>query len=241
MEMKFKPINTLSIKELFLTQIEELILSGELKPGDRLPTERELADEMNISKTIVHDGIRELSRIGFLDVISRKGVYVADYASTGNLDTMLAIIRYRGNMPDKKMITSLLDVRLYLECPALEKLCASCTAEDLSRLERIQEEMKKALDADIESFANLLFLYRRTIVVLSGNCISPLLMNAFFTASMAAWTDYCVFTGREETCRSLFMTTEYIRAGQAQAAVRLFRDHIEKYRQHLLAEQQDSV
>ena len=71
--MKFKAINTLSIKELFISQIEEMILSGELKPGDKLPTERELADEMNISKTIVHDGIRELARIGFLDVISRKG------------------------------------------------------------------------------------------------------------------------------------------------------------------------
>ena len=56
--MKFKAINTLSIKELFISQIEEMILSGELKPGDKLPTERELADEMNISKTIVHDGIR---------------------------------------------------------------------------------------------------------------------------------------------------------------------------------------
>ena len=77
--MKFKAINTLSIKELFISQIEEMILSGELKPGDKLPTERELADEMNISKTIVHDGIRELARIGFLDVISRKGIYVADY------------------------------------------------------------------------------------------------------------------------------------------------------------------
>ena len=91
--MKFKKINTLSIKELFISQIEEMILSGELEPGEKLPTEREIADEMNISKTIVHEGIRELSRIGFLDVVSRQGVYVADYTSTGNLDTLFAIIR----------------------------------------------------------------------------------------------------------------------------------------------------
>ena len=86
--MKFKKINTLSIKDMFLAQIEEMILSGELKPGDKLPTEREIADAMSISKTIVHEGIRELARMGFLDVISRQGVYVADYASTGNLDTL---------------------------------------------------------------------------------------------------------------------------------------------------------
>ena len=112
--MNFRKIDAPSIKELFLTQIEEMILSGELKPDDRLPSERELADTMGISKTIVHEGIRELTRMGFLEVKSRKGVYVADYARTGNLDTLFAIIRYRGGMPDKKMLIDLLNVRIHL-------------------------------------------------------------------------------------------------------------------------------
>lgn len=63
--MAFKKIDAPSIKELFLTQMEETILSGELRPGDKLPSERELADTMDISKTVVHEGIRELSRRGF--------------------------------------------------------------------------------------------------------------------------------------------------------------------------------
>ena len=94
--MKFGEIIAPSIKELFIQKIEGMILSGALKPGERLPTERELADEMNISKTIVHEGIRELSRLGFLDVVSRKGVTVADYAQNGNLDTLMAIMKYNG-------------------------------------------------------------------------------------------------------------------------------------------------
>ena len=53
--MKFGEIIAPSIKELFIQKIEGMILSGALKPGERLPTERELADEMNISKTIVHE------------------------------------------------------------------------------------------------------------------------------------------------------------------------------------------
>ena len=188
---------------MFLAQIEEMILSGELKPGDKLPTEREIADAMSISKTIVHEGIRELSRMGFLDVISRQGVYVADYASTGNLDTLLAIIRFRGGMPDKKMISSLLDMRIYLECPAIELLAASHTAEDIQKLTQLEETMCHAMDKSIKIFAETLFLYRRTLVVLSGNCISPLVMNAFFDASISAWADYCEFIGREATYASL--------------------------------------
>ena len=60
--MPFQEIVAPSIRELFVQQLTGLILSGELRPGDRLPTERELADEMKISKTVVHEGIRELRR-----------------------------------------------------------------------------------------------------------------------------------------------------------------------------------
>ncbi len=233
--MKFKKINTLSIKDMFLAQIEEMILSGELKPGDKLPTEREIADAMSISKTIVHEGIRELAHMGFLDVISRQGVYVADYASTGNLDTLLAIIRFRGGMPDKKMISSLLDMRIYLECPAIELLAASHTAEDIQKLTQLEETMLQAMDKDIKTFAEILFLYRRTLVVLSGNCISPLVMNAFFDASISAWADYCEFIGREAAFASLVQTTDYIKNGNATGAITLFKGQIEQYRRHLHA------
>ena len=47
--MAFRKIDAPSIKELFLSQMEEMILSGEQKPGDKLPPERELADTMGIS------------------------------------------------------------------------------------------------------------------------------------------------------------------------------------------------
>lgn len=231
--MDFKEINALSIKELFISQIEEMILSGELKPGDRLPSERELADKMNISKTIVHDGIRELSRIGFLDVVSRKGVYVADYTSTGNLDTLFAIIGYRGGMPDKKMINSLLDCRLYLECPALEILAENHTPEDIAQLKKLQDNVEAALAEDSKAFATALFIYRRTIVVLSGNCISPLVMNAFFTASISAWIDYSEFIGKENVYDTLVKTTQCIEDGCGEKAVELFQDCIRRYREHL--------
>lgn len=231
--LTFKKIDAPSIKELFLSQMEELILSGELKPGDRLPPERELADTMGISKTIVHDGLRELARIGFLDVVSRQGVYVADYTSTGNLDTLFAIIRYRGGMPDTKMLISLLDTRLYLECPAITQLAKSRNPAHIRELERLQEQVRLALPADINTFATALFAYRKRIVSLTGNCISPLIMNAFFTSSIAAWADYCEYIGRKRTVEVLEQTTAYIQSGDSQNAIRLFTECIEKYKGYL--------
>jgi len=71
--MAFHEIVAPTVKALFIQQIEGMILSGELRPGDRLPTERELADEMKISKTVVHEGLRELHRLGVLDIASPPG------------------------------------------------------------------------------------------------------------------------------------------------------------------------
>ena len=105
--MDFRPIVAPSIRELFIQQVEGAILSGQLKPGDRLPTERELADTMHISKTVVHEGLRELHRLGFLDITSRRGVTVADYAQTGSLETLTAIMDYHGGLPDEKTARSI--------------------------------------------------------------------------------------------------------------------------------------
>lgn len=113
--MDFRPIVAPSIRELFIQQLEGAILSGQLKPGDRLPTERELADTMHISKTVVHEGLRELHRLGFLDIASRRGVTVADYAQTGSLETLTAIMDYHGGLPDEKTARSILRLRYYLE------------------------------------------------------------------------------------------------------------------------------
>ena len=231
--MSFKKIDAPSIKELFLTQIQEMILSGELQPGDQLPPERELANTMGISKTIVHEGIRDLSHMGFLDVVSRKGVYVADYTSKGNLDTLFAMIRYHGGLPDDKMINDLLDIRLYLECPGLKAACLNRTPEDIVTLRNLQEKVLQADATDVEHCANTLIEYRRAICVLGGNCLTPLLMNAFYSLSFPAWVDYCSYFGQHRVYESLEKTTDYIEQQDVEQALSFFQDCVDTYKQHV--------
>ena len=157
--MPFQEIVAPSIRELFIQQLTGLILSGELRPGDRLPTERELADEMKISKTVVHEGIRELRRQGFLDVSSRRGVTVADYAQTGSLETLMAIMDYHGGLPDRKTACSILELRDYLEAPAMEHLAAHHTEADLAALRALQQQAEEASVRGEEEFAEALLRY----------------------------------------------------------------------------------
>ena len=153
--MRFGEIVAPSIKELFIQKLEEMILSGELKPGDKLPTERELADEMKISKTVVHEGIRELSRLGFLDVASRKGVTVADQ--------------------------------------------------------------------DLPSLAYALFRFHRTLVFLSGNSVTPLIMNGFMPSGLPFWEEYIRRSGVDFCIRRLELFLECIRDGDGKKAADVLR------------------
>ena len=58
-------------------------------------------------------------------------------------------------------------------------------------------------------------------------------MNAFFTGSITAWADYCESIGREDTYAVLAQTTEYLRDGDAESAVRVFTECIQRYKKEL--------
>ena len=89
----FKPLKTASLKEEFVLYMEELILSGSLKQGERLPPERKLAKNFGVSRPIVHEGILTLETRGLVTLRPRHGVVVNDYRKQGTLDLLLFLIR----------------------------------------------------------------------------------------------------------------------------------------------------
>ena len=216
--MEFREIVAPSIKELFVQQLEGMILSGQLRPGEKLPTERELADEMKISKTVVHEGLRELHRLGFLNIASRRGVTVADYAQTGSLETLRAIMDFHGGIPDRKTALSILKLRYYLEAPAMEELAVQHTAEEASCRSTAE-------------FAQALFRYHRGITFLSGNTITPLIFNAFATVNLAFWQEYVAAEGAARCLETLEQFTSYIESGDGKAAAALLRSGLDRFQQ----------
>ena len=228
--MPFQEISAPSLRELFIRQLEGLILSGELRPGDRLPTERELADEMKISKTVVHEGLRELHRLGFLHIEARKGVTVADYAQTGSLETLMAIMGYHGGLPDKKTASSILDLRYYLEAPALRQLAAHHTAGDIAALRALQQKAEEASLGGTVPLAEALLRYHRGVTFLSGNTITPLLFNAFAKVNLEFWSDYVEMEGIARSLQTLSQFTELVAAGEGDTAAELLRAGLERFR-----------
>ena len=63
--MEFEKLVSPSLKDLFITHVEAMILSGELPVGQQLPPERQLAQSMGVSRAVVNSGVAELERRGF--------------------------------------------------------------------------------------------------------------------------------------------------------------------------------
>ena len=66
--MEFQKISSPSLRDLFVEQLEHLILSGKLKIGEKLPPERQLAEMMQVSRAVVNSGLGELERKGFSEL-----------------------------------------------------------------------------------------------------------------------------------------------------------------------------
>mgnify|MGYP005952273871 CR=1 FL=1 len=132
--MRFQTIVAPTITELFERQIQGMILSGQVEPGEKLPTEAELAENMHISKSAVHAGIKNLERMGFLRVSPRHGVYVADWAECGNVDTLISILKYRDGKLDMATTASLLQTRNVIEGLAVRLFVPKRTDDDIAVL-----------------------------------------------------------------------------------------------------------
>ena len=197
--MEFGQIVAPTIKGLFIERIEVLIFSGALKPGDKLPSERDLAEQMKISKTIVHLGLEDLARMGFLEVTPRKGTVVADFAETGNLETLNAILRYNGGKLDRQMVVSIVELRSAIEGGALIRLGRSHTAKDMEELRSMMAEFEAAsmMSPDTSEVAAALAKFHYKICTLSGNQLFPLIMNAFRGIGSILWESSAKFWGEK--------------------------------------------
>src|SRR6266705_1177517 len=82
-EHMYTPIQSSKVYEQIAEQIEKLILSGELQSGDRLPTERELAEQFQASRTAVREAMKTLAQKGLVNMRPGRGTIVIDGTSRG--------------------------------------------------------------------------------------------------------------------------------------------------------------
>lgn len=122
----YRAVKTSRLFEQIVQQVEDSILKGQLKPGDQLPAERDLAQRFGVSRTAVREAVKTLREKGLVEAYSGRGTFVTNGTSQGirqSLDLMIRINKQEG-------MANLAELRLVLE-PEIAALAALRIEEQL--------------------------------------------------------------------------------------------------------------
>lgn len=166
-----------NIKDFFIMKMEEQILSGLFPIGSKLPPEREIAENMGISRIIVHSGLVELAAKGIIMIKPRVGAFVNDYKKEGNLNVFESISR-QGDMMDPKIAESLTSLRYILETENARLAALKRNEDDLKSLERILKEEAWLEEEDFEKMTELDFKFHHKIAISTKNILYPAIIKS---------------------------------------------------------------
>jgi GntR family transcriptional repressor for pyruvate dehydrogenase complex len=122
----YRTVKTSRLFEQIVQQVEDSILKGQLKPGDQLPAERDLAQRFGVSRTAVREAVKTLREKGLVEAYSGRGTFVTNGTSHSirqSLDLMIRINQQEG-------LANLAELRLILE-PEIAGMAASRIEEQL--------------------------------------------------------------------------------------------------------------
>ena len=137
--MPFEPVQPEKISHSVVRQIEHLILRGILKPGERLPSERELADRLGVSRPSLREALTELQASGLLTTRAGSGVFVADVLGSAFSDTLVRL--FAGH---DEAVFDYIAFRRDMEGLAAERAATRGTDTDLKVIDAIFMKMEAA-------------------------------------------------------------------------------------------------
>ena len=222
-----KPIKPKRISDQVFEQLKELIFKGQLKPGDQLMTERDLAHSMGVSRPTVREAINKLVTMGLLEQRQGQGTFVNSPADDADKNPLAAVI----NGHDVSL-QDLLEVRLGLECNAVALAARRATEEDLHELGKNLDQMIEEIKSGKEGLgSNADLSFHMAIAYATRNLVQIHIMRSFYDL---------LFFGIKENLQHLYSDpsnldrvidqhqtiVEAIRKRDPEAATEAMRKHI---------------
>ena len=137
--MPFRPVQPEKLSSAVIRQIEQLILRGILRPGERLPPERELAERMNVSRPSLRDAISTLQESGLLNARPGAGIFVADVLGSAFAPALTELFARHD-----EAVFDYISFRRDLEGLAAERAARLASDTDLAVVNTVFEKMVAA-------------------------------------------------------------------------------------------------
>lgn len=161
--MRYKSVKRNSTPELVMQQILKSIESGELKPGDKLPTELQLIKMFGVGRSTIREATSTLSMLGYLYSIQGKGCYVRE-----DLDSLKATGLELQDLQSAINILDLMEVREILECNTVRLASQRADAEAIDRIRNACLKMKENIK-DLNRFIENDFEFHIALASASRN------------------------------------------------------------------------
>ncbi|MBN9669014.1 FadR/GntR family transcriptional regulator [Roseibium aggregatum] len=235
----FQPVEHQNTASTVIEQIEDLILKGVLTSGDRLPSERDLAEQLKVSRPVLRDALKTLEERQLIEARRGGGTFVCDLIGPVFSEAVIDLIARH-----PKAIDDYFEFRRGIEAQAAEQAARRAAPSDVARLDAIVERMQVAhetvnlsaesrLDVD---FHNAVGEAAHNVVLLHTlrSCYRLLENGVFYNRGQL----YGHPTARVELLRQHKAIADAIRDGDPARARSVSQDHID-YVRGALAEAED--
>ncbi|HSI81810.1 MAG TPA: FadR/GntR family transcriptional regulator [Solirubrobacterales bacterium] len=164
--VELEPVRPLALKERVISQLTRLIEDGDLHPGDQLPSERELSEELQVSRGTVREAVQFLQAVGLVEIRHGAGTFVRLAADPGKL---------RGEWREwtirhSERIRDLLEIRRGLEPFAAELAAERVQPEDLEAMEDALAQMEPVVSRpNVTALVQADAAFHHAVCAASGN------------------------------------------------------------------------
>ncbi|RST77421.1 FadR family transcriptional regulator [Siminovitchia acidinfaciens] len=144
--MNLKPIQKKRVYQEIIEQIQILIKKGDLKPGDKLPSERELAHSLSVSRNAVREAVSVLESAGIIEIFPGIGIFLIEDSNALILNRLAEILNN-----DVLRLSELLDIRQGIEGHGAYLAAICRTDSELEEIRKAYEGMKKPSYSKVEA------------------------------------------------------------------------------------------
>jgi GntR family transcriptional repressor for pyruvate dehydrogenase complex len=170
----WKPIKPKRMSDQVFEQLKDLIFRGHLKPGERLMSERELAQTLGVSRPTVREAINKLAAMHLIEHRQGQGTFVNAPDSGADRNPLAAVI----NGHDVSLM-DLLEVRMGLECNAVSLAALRATEDDVREIEKSVQDMAAAFgEGGLGSDEDITF--HMAIAYATGNIVQIHIMKSLY-------------------------------------------------------------
>lgn len=178
MTIRIEPIQKTSLKEACIQQLESLLLAGEFIPGERLPSERDLASQLGVSRPVLHQAIVALDAKGLVQIEPRRGVFVCDFRKDGSIPLLTTLMNHTEAEYQPDLLASLMAARILIEVETARLAAENRTTSDMIELEKLLLEGRALSSDDIHGLVDYDFAIHQLVAIASNNLMYPMIINS---------------------------------------------------------------